>query len=273
MSERTNKRKMSLPATGRIGWQLKCLRDHVKFLKTASNSRADLSEEASLAYLHYGDIHTTKQVKLDARKEYVPNIDPERVRGADRLKKGDLIFVDASEDIDGVGKSVEVAEVPEEGMVAGLHTIAARFDKTVLADGFKAYLQFCPAFSGTLKQLAAGTKVLATNLRHIASAEVPLPPLSEQRAIATALSDVDALIDALDRLIAKKRDIKQATMQQLLTGETRLPGFEGEWETKRLGEVVSRIIGGGTPSRYNSAYWGNGIHWVTVLVPSEAGHE
>ena len=57
---------------------------------------------------------------------------------------------------------------------------------------------------------------------------VPVPSTKEeQRAIATALSDVDALLDGLDRLIAKKRDIKQAAMQQLLTGKTRLPGFEG----------------------------------------------
>jgi type I restriction enzyme S subunit len=58
----------------------------------------------------------------------------------------------------------------------------------------------------------------------------------EQRAIAEALSDVDALLGGLDRLIAKKRDLKQAAMQQLLTGQTRLPGFHGEWEVKRLGD-------------------------------------
>ena len=68
---------------------------------------------------------------------------------------------------------------------------------------------------------------------------LPLPTLPEQRAIATALSDVDGLLDGLDRLIAKKRDLKQAAMQQLLTGQTRLPGFHGEWEVKRLGEVAT----------------------------------
>ena len=60
---------------------------------------------------------------------------------------------------------------------------------------------------------------------------------SEQQAIATVLSDVDALITSLDKLIAKKRDIKQATMQQLLTGKTRLPGFNGEWSSRLLSEV------------------------------------
>ena len=61
---------------------------------------------------------------------------------------------------------------------------------------------------------------------------------SEQRAIAEALSDVDALLGALEALIAKKRAIKQAAMQQLLTGKTRLPGFSGEWETKRVGRSL-----------------------------------
>ena len=74
---------------------------------------------------------------------------------------------------------------------------------------------------------------------------VALPPLSEQRAIATALSDVDALLGGLDRQIAKKRDLKQAAMQQLLTGQTRLPGFHAEWEVKRLGDLGKFLKGSG----------------------------
>ena len=94
---------------------------------------------------------------------------------------------------------------------------------------------------------------------------IPVPPrVDEQRAIAAALSDVDWLLGGLDRLIAKKRDLKQAAMQQLLTGQTRLPGFHGEWEVKALGNIVEKIVGGGTPSRSNSAFWGNEIPWVTV---------
>jgi len=70
---------------------------------------------------------------------------------------------------------------------------------------------------------------------------LPRPP--EQRVIAVALSDVDALIGALDQIIAKKRDLKQAAMQQLLTGQTRLPGFHGEWEETTLGQIGDCIIG------------------------------
>ena len=82
-----------------------------------------------------------------------------------------------------------------------------------------------------------------TNLRKHEVLACPLAfPKSEdeQRAIATALSDIDALLAALDRLIAKKHDLKQAAMQQLLTGQTRLPGFQGEWDVKTLFELADR---------------------------------
>ncbi len=62
---------------------------------------------------------------------------------------------------------------------------------------------------------------------------------SEQSAIATILSDTDALIERLDALIAKKKAVKHGTMQQLLTGKKRLPGFDGEWEVRKLGEVCN----------------------------------
>ncbi len=84
------------------------------------------------------------------------------------------------------------------------------------------------------------TGVPHLNLGILRNIPVQIPPLPEQRAIAEVLSDTDALIRSLDQLIAKKRDIKQAAMQQLLTGKRRLPGFSGEWEEKRLGECLSK---------------------------------
>ena len=84
--------------------------------------------------------------------------------------------------------------------------------------------------------LEQGSTFAAANSEQVRQFQLHIPEdETEQRAIAEVLSDVDGLIGALDALIAKKRAIKQATMQQLLTGETRLPGFSGAWETKRLG--------------------------------------
>jgi type I restriction enzyme S subunit len=84
-----------------------------------------------------------------------------------------------------------------------------------------------------------GQAVKGINIRDVKELEIALPSqIPEQRAIAAALSDVDELLGGLDRLIAKKRDLKQAAMQQLLTGQTRLPGFKGEWEVKSLSQAV-----------------------------------
>jgi type I restriction enzyme S subunit len=82
----------------------------------------------------------------------------------------------------------------------------------------------------------------------VRSIAVPLPLDAEQTAIAAALSDVDALLGALDAALAKKRGLKQAAMQQLLTGQTRLPGFHGQWVVKRLGDLFN-FSGGYSASR------------------------
>jgi type I restriction enzyme S subunit len=108
-----------------------------------------------------------------------------------------------------------------------LHTIAARFDRSVLADGFKAYLQFIPSFRRGLLRLAAGTKVLATTRSYISSIELALPSLEEQQAIARALSDSEREIDILKLRLQKARDIEQGMMQELLTGKRRLPVAAG----------------------------------------------
>lgn len=118
--------------------------------------------------------------------------------------------------------------------------------------------------TATLREVVAtgnGQPNLNTGL--IRGISLPYPPLFEQRAIASALSDVDALLDGLDRLISKKRDLKQAAMQQLLTGRTRLPGFKGEWESKRLGDICE-IAMGRTPSRLNPYFWGEGYVWLSI---------
>ena len=107
------------------------------------------------------------------------------------------------------------------------------------ADNDTQYLSY-QMISGVSDLLAAATgstfpSVDGASFRKIL---VLLPPPAEQRAIAEALSDVDGLLAALEALIAKKRAIKQAAMQQLLTGKTRLPGFNGKWETKRLEHIA-----------------------------------
>ncbi len=96
------------------------------------------------------------------------------------------------------------------------------------------------------------------------SFRVPLPPTNEERTrIASALSDVDTLLATLDQVIVKKRDLKQAAMQQLLTGKTRLPGFYGEWQEKTLGELGATY--GGLTGKTKSDFGVGAGKYITFM--------
>ncbi len=114
-----------------------------------------------------------------------------------------------------------------------------------------------------VRQNTIQTGVPHINLGILRNIPVQRPPIAEQQAIAEALSDADAFIESLEQLIAKKRHIKQGAMQELLTGKKRLPGFGGEWEVKRLGEIAT-FFSGGTPSTAVATYYDGGeIPWIT----------
>src|SRR5574337_139309 len=109
---------------------------------------------------------------------------------------------------------------------------------------------------------SAGNSAGVLDTKLVQSFEIYFPEPAEQRAIAVVLSDVDGLLGSLEKLIAKKRDIKQAAMEQLLTGKIRPPGFTGKWETKQIGEVAE-IHSGATPSTQIAAFWNGTIPWCT----------
>ena len=126
---------------------------------------------------------------------------------------------------------------------------------------FLAYLMRSPVGRRAIASLAQGSTRYNISKRALLQAPLPFPLVSEQRAIAAALSDVDALLAGLNRLITKKRYLKWAAMQQLLTGQTRLSGFHGEWEVKQVREFAS-CTAGGTPSTLVPEYWGGSIRWM-----------
>ncbi len=173
------------------------------------------------------------------------------------LKRGDVIFIRSSVKPSGVGlTAVLEADLPKTVYSGFL----IRFrDSDALDIGFKRHCFYAEKFRSKLigaSSVSANTNINQDNLKKLLLA---LPPTTtEQRAIAAALGDVDALLGGLDSLIAKKRDLKQAAMQQLLTGQTRLPGFSGEWEVKQLGDVAE-IVMGQSPSSTNYNSKGDGL--------------
>ncbi|WP_131753376.1 restriction endonuclease subunit S [Burkholderia vietnamiensis] len=159
-------------------------------------------------------------------------------RRAYELKRGDVLFVRSSVKPEGVGLTTLIHDDLPDAVFSGF---LLRFrDGGELVTEYKEHCFFQEGFRRSL--IANSTVSANTNVNQNALKKLYIwfpPEKSEQSAIAEALSDVDALLSGLDKLIAKKRDLKQAAMQQLLTGKTRLPGFSGEWEVNRFGEFVS----------------------------------
>ncbi|MDP2261783.1 MAG: restriction endonuclease subunit S [Hydrogenophaga sp.] len=108
------------------------------------------------------------------------------------------------------------------------------------------------------------TNLASINKTSLGQLPVAMPRLrEEQERIAEALADTDALIESLEQLLAKKCQIKQGAMQELLTGQRRLPGFGGDWVSYAMGQLA-RITMGRTPSRIQSKYWGHGYKWLSI---------
>jgi type I restriction enzyme S subunit len=109
--------------------------------------------------------------------------------------------------------------------------------------------------------------VPSLNTSTIENINIPLPPLPEQKAIAKVLSDIDELVASIEKLIDKKQKIKQGTMQLLLTGKKRLPGFTGEWEVRKLGDIAD-VATGSTPYTKDLTNYGNEYLFVS---PADLG--
>jgi type I restriction enzyme S subunit len=112
-----------------------------------------------------------------------------------------------------------------------------------LSSEFLRQLYLTPIISKQIGDSSAGTTVGTYTISNAKKTIIPFPPLREQHAIAKALSDMDEVLSWLDRLITKKRDLKQAATQQLITGQTRLAGFNCEWKETTLGEIGECVIG------------------------------
>lgn len=176
------------------------------------------------------------------------------------LRKNDILVTTRGE----IG---QIAFVPDRHIGSNINAQLVRINPG-RAQLDHRFLGFILAFGNVQKQfdnLQTGSALKQLPVNRLTALEIPLPPTkTEQEAIAEALSDADALIESLEQLLAKKRQLKQGAMQELLTGKKRLPSFSGVWEVKRLGDVIETFVGGGTPSRLNQQYWGGNVPWVTV---------
>ena len=187
-------------------WEVKKLGEVMDFKVTNSFSRGNLNYEyGTVKNIHYGDIHTKFQTLFDINCESVPfineEIDISRISDENYCKNGDIIFADASEDLNDVGKSIEIINTNGEKLLSGLHTLLARPKEDIFHLGFSGYLFKSNSVRTQIQKESQGSKVLSINVGRISKVELSFPSVEEQSKISSFLALLDERIQTQSKII------------------------------------------------------------------------
>jgi len=192
--------------------------------------------------IHYGDIHTKFPTILPiSGNKDVPyindDVDLSRYKVDQFLQDGDLIIADASEDYADIGKAIEVKDIDDEKVLAGLHTILARDEKNITVNGFKGYLFLTNDLKRNIKRIANGISVLGISKKNLSKLEVNIPSKNEQQEIVNLFSSIDKKIELLEDKHTYYQDFKKYLMQKIFTQKLRFD-FKYEWDEVQLKDVA-----------------------------------
>lgn len=206
-------------------WVPRSMADLFDFSGGLSASREQLGDSGS-CYLHYGDIHLCHKtyIDLDAEHHQMPRLDVDlrKVSASALLRNGDVVFVDASEDDQGVSKHVVIHSREVHRLISGLHTIVAKPKACELIDLYKRYCFQASPVHAQFRFYSVGTKVSGVSKGNIGKIMLNVPSHAEQAEIAACLAEMDTELTALEARLTKARALKQAMAQALLTGRIRL---------------------------------------------------
>ena len=228
-------------------WERKKVGEIFSFITTNSFSRENLNyKNGKVKNIHYGDIHTKFKTCFDVTRETVPFVNNEiilnKIPSDNYCKEGDLIIADASEDYADIGKCIEIINLNNEKVLAGLHTLQARPALKKFYTGFSGQLMKSNTIHLQIMRIAQGTKVLSISTGRLANIILSIPSLLEQQKIAEFLGLVDLWIED-SRLQKENFELyKMGMMQKIFSQEVRFKDDSGKsfpkWEEKKLGEIL-----------------------------------
>ena len=236
-------------------WEAKQLRDFQPFVTSGSRGWAAYYSEIGAPFIRITNLSRESIYPdlADTRYVSVPPNDVEGIRT--RLRTGDVL-ISITADIGIVGYVSD--EIPTPAYI-NQHIALVRFNPLEVCPKYISYFLASGDSQKAFQALTDSGAKSGKNLTTVSNIWAALPPtVEEQQAIADALGGADALIESLEHLLAKKRQIKQGTMQALLTGQLRLPGFEGEWEDKSLIELAQ-----GKKELFDDGDWVEAEHIVS----------
>ena len=253
---------MAVTETKEIGapglpWQRCTLGDFHPFVTSGSRGWARFYSERGSLFVRITNL-SRESIYLDlSDQRFVALPATEREGTRTEVTPGDVL-VSITADIGIIGFADE--HLPRPAYI-NQHIAIVRLPPDRIDSKFVSYYLSAEASQRRFREGTDTGAKAGMSLGGIREIQVEFPCLPEQQQISAALSDVDDLLSALDRLIIKQRAIKTGAMQELLSGRTRLPGFSGEWEEKKIGQFTD-CTAGGTPSTQIRRYWGGDIRWM-----------
>ena len=231
-------------------WEDKKYGEIYSFYTTNSLSREKLNyDNGEVKNIHYGDIHTKFSTMFDLENENVPFINSDfdltRIKEESYCQDGDLVVADASEDYADVGKTIEIINLNNQKVLAGLHTFLARPNKYDMALGYAGYLLQSWKVRWQVMIISQGTKVLSLSTGRLSNIILTIPSKKEQKKIATFLTAIDTKIDQLTKKEKLLQEYKKGMMQKIFSQEIRFKDDDEnefpEWGEKYGNDVFESI--------------------------------
>ena len=227
-------------------WKLQTFEETFRVLSNNTLSRENLNNKGgAVRNIHYGDILTKFPEVLNCNEEDIPYLNDLSLITANTqlLQDGDVVIADTAED-DTVGKTIEVQNLGNGKLVAGLHTIPCRVKKGDFAPGWLGYYMNSYIYHDQIIPFITGIKVSSISKTAIAETIILVPPVEEQERIVETLSQLDSLIKQETSVSEKLNNVKSSCLSKIFPKddekkpEMRFPEFTDTWEQRKFSELT-----------------------------------
>lgn len=234
-----------------VDWELQTFDETFRVISNNTLSRENLNNRGgAVRNIHYGDILTKFPEVLDCNEEEIPYVNELSLLSSSTqlLQDGDIVVADTAED-ETVGKVIEVQNLGDSKLVAGLHTIPCRVKKGDFAPGWLGYYMNSDLFHNQILPYITGIKVSSISKGAISETLILVPPFDEQEKIVQSLNKIQLLMTSETKVVNKIKLVKNGCLSKMFpqkddtVPEMRLPGFTEAWEQRKLGDVCSRVQG------------------------------
>lgn len=236
-----------------VDWELQTFDETFRVISNNTLSRENLNNRGgAVRNIHYGDILTKFPEVLDCNEEEIPYVNELSLLSSSTqlLQDGDIVVADTAED-ETVGKVIEVQNLGDSKLVAGLHTIPCRVKKGEFAPGWLGYYMNSDLFHNQILPYITGIKVSSISKGAISETLILVPPFDEQEKIVQSLNKIQLLMTTETKVVNKIKLVKNGCLSKMFpqkddtVPEMRLPGFNEAWEQRKLGDEAIEMMAGG----------------------------